>query len=321
MKIKALISLLADGMIHSGASLAAEFGVSRTAIWKLVNRAAEKGYRIETIRGKGYRLTESVDLLDYDALLATIPAVYRDRIQLQVMDTVDSTNAEVIRRRSSGQSGILICLADTQTAGRGRRGRVWQSPAGDNLYLSLGLTLRGGFSAIEGLSLVIGVALAEALEALGVGDIGLKWPNDLQSQGKKLAGILIELQGELEGAAQVVAGVGLNVHMIQAPAVDQAWTSLALVGGSAQKWKRNEIAATLIVSVLDAVESFSEQGFSAFRERWQQRDVFLGQPLTTSQREIQGVGRGIDESGHYRVETPDGIEVVRAGEISLRMDL
>ncbi|MEX0604356.1 MAG: biotin--[acetyl-CoA-carboxylase] ligase [Marinobacter sp.] len=321
MKTKALIILLSDGLIHSGASLALHLGVSRTAVWKQVRRAVGKGYRIETIRGKGYRLIDAVDLLDPDRVRAILPEQISGRIRLKVMDSVDSTNAEVIRFRATGSEELIVCLADQQTAGRGRRGKPWQSPAGENIYLSLGLKLRGGFASLDGLSLVVGVAIAEALESLGVERVGLKWPNDLQFDGQKLAGILIELQGELEGAAQVVVGIGLNVHMRNAQGVEQAWTSLDLAAGkSGQVWERNHIAAALIEHVLGAVDSFSEHGFGLFRDRWQQRDVFVGKMLQSIQGDHRGIGLGINDAGHYLLETLSGNESIHAGEISLRVE-
>ncbi|MDX1635855.1 MAG: biotin--[acetyl-CoA-carboxylase] ligase [Marinobacter sp.] len=322
MTTQALIQLLADGQIHSGASLAARLGVSRTAVWKQVRRAQDKGYDIETLKGRGYRLLDRVDLLDPAGIFAGLPPDLARPVDIQVFETLDSTNAEVARQRATAASGneaaTLVCIADTQTAGRGRRGRPWQSPAGENLYLSLGLTLRGGFAALEGLSLVIGVAIADALEALGVPDVSLKWPNDLQVSGEKLAGILIELQGELEGAAQVVAGIGLNVHMQQAPGVDQAWTSLARVG-EGRRWRRNQLAAALVASVLNAVDRFEREGFAPFRARWQQRDVFMDRDLVAVQGDLRGLGCGIDEAGHYRIRTDQGLQTVRAGEISMRV--
>lgn len=321
MKTKALIRLLSDGLFHSGASLAIQLGVSRTAVWKQVGRASGKGYRIETIRGKGYRLIDSVDLLESDRIRAILPKDVSRLIRLEVMESVDSTNAEVIRLRAAGSNELIVCLADQQTAGRGRRGKPWQSPAGENIYLSLGLMVRGGFASLEGLSLVVGVAIAEALESLGVDGASLKWPNDLQFDGRKLAGILIELQGELEGAAQVVVGIGLNVHMQNAQGVEQAWTSLDLASGdSGSIWERNHIASALIEHVLASVDCFSEHGFDTFRDRWQQRDVFKGKMLQSIQGHHRGIGLGINNAGHYLLETPSGIEAIHAGEISLRVE-
>jgi len=322
MKTKILVGLLSDGGIHSGESLALQLGVSRTAVWKQIRRAIDQGVRIETIRGKGYRLAEAVDLLDGRAILAQLAKTEvgpdLERLSLSVFDSIDSTNAAVMRAES-GPGTVPICIADSQSAGRGRRGRAWQSPPGQNLYLSLGLEFGGGFSALDGLSLVFGVALAEALEGLGLDDVQLKWPNDVFHDGRKLAGILVELQGELEeGRIQVVAGVGLNVHMVEAPDVDQAWTSLAKAEPE-RSWSRNKVAATVIASVLNACREFSHSGFEAFRDRWQRRDLFFGRPLSSAQGQLIGVGQGIDSDGSYLIESDAGVvTAVRAGEISLR---
>lgn len=320
MKSRALLGLLADGRVHSGESLATSLGISRTAIWKQIRRAMDEGIRIETIRGKGYRLLTEMDLLDQNQILQGLSMPRRSAVELTVLDEVDSTNAEIVRRRhESGVGRIPVCIADCQTAGRGRRGRQWQSPRGQNLYLSLGLTFRGSFAMLDGLSLVLGVAVAEALEQLEVPDVGLKWPNDIFLAGSKLAGILVELQGELEeGIVQVVAGIGMNVHMTDAASVDQAWASLARALPERQ-WCRNDVAASVIESVLGAVDEFAEHGFGDFRARWQNRDIFYGKALVASQGKLAGIGHGIDDSGNYLIADDDELVKVRAGEISLRV--
>lgn len=320
MKSRALIGLMADGSVHSGESLALSLGVSRTAIWKQVKRAADEGYDIETIRGKGYRLKTPVDLIASDGILGGLDREIQNRIQLSVLDEVDSTNSEILRRRPGpGSSTIPVCIADCQTFGRGRRGRVWQSPRGENLYLSLGLTFRGGFAMLDGLSLVLGVAVAEALETLGVEQVGLKWPNDLFLGKGKVGGILVELQGELEeGVVQVVAGIGLNVHMERSETVDQAWDSLAVANPRVQ-WSRNALSASLISSLIGAADEFACSGFGSFRERWQNRDIFANKQLIASQGALTGWGQGIDEAGNYLVDTGNMVVPVRAGEISLRV--
>lgn len=320
MKSRALLGLLADGQVHSGESLAASLGISRTAIWKQIRRAMDEGFRIETIRGKGYRLLTEMDLLDQNQILQGLSLSRRSAIELIVLDEVDSTNAEIVRRRrESGSGRVPVCIADCQTAGRGRRGRQWQSPRGQNLYLSLGLTFRGSFAMLDGLSLVLGVAVAEALEQQGVPDVGLKWPNDIFLAGSKLAGILVELQGELEeGVVQVVAGIGMNIHMTDAAGVDQAWASLA--GALPERrWCRNEVAASVIESVLAAVDEFVESGFGDFKARWQNRDIFSGKTLIASHGELAGTGHGIDASGNYLISDGEELVKVRAGEISLRV--
>lgn len=320
MKSRVLIGLMADGKVHSGEFLASSLGISRTAIWKQVRRAMDEGYDIDTIRGKGYQLKTPVDLLDRDHILAGLPEPLRDRVQLHVLEEVDSTNAEIVRHRPGPGSMIVpVCIADCQTAGRGRRGRTWQSPRGENLYLSLGLTFRGGFAMLDGLSLVLGVAVAEALEAAGVDQVGLKWPNDLFLGRGKLGGILVELQGEFEeGVVQVVAGIGLNVHMQASGAVDQPWDSLSIAVPEVS-WSRNELSCRLVSSLVSAADQFASDGFGSFRERWQARDIFEGQCLKASQGDLSGLGRGIDGSGNYLLQTDQALIAVRAGEISLRV--
>lgn len=320
MKSRALLGLLADGQIHSGESLALALGVSRTTIWKQIRRAVDEGYSIETIRGRGYRLMTVVDLLDASVILEQLSADLRSTIaSLQVHDELDSTNAEIIRQRArNGYSDTLICLADHQTAGRGRRGRQWQSPRGQNLYLSFGLMFRGGFAMLDGLSLVLGLAVAEALENQGVNDVGLKWPNDVFVGGSKLAGILVELQGELEeGVIRVVAGIGINVHMSRAEGLEQAWTSLAQSMPD-RTWRRNLLSAEVIASVIQASETFAVTGFEGFRSRWQSRDIFRGKPLKTVEGPLLGTGCGVDCQGNYLIDADGELEKVRAGEISLR---
>ncbi|GAA3556437.1 biotin--[acetyl-CoA-carboxylase] ligase [Marinobacter xestospongiae] len=323
MNLKVLVELLSDGQVHSGESLAQRLGISRTAIWKQLRKAQEQGVEIETIRGKGYRLQSPVDLLDHDRICAGLGDGLAQQLRLMVLDEVDSTNAEIMRqRRLPGQAtGTLVCLADCQTAGRGRRGRAWQSPKGENLYISFGLGIRGGFSELDGLSLVFGVALAEAIESFGTGPVQLKWPNDVYHNGSKLGGILIELLGELEeGFIQVVIGIGVNVHMHEASDVDQAWTSLARVAPE-QEWNRNALAAELVTRVLAASEAFQTEGFGRFHERWSDRDLFRGRSLVTTQGQLVGTGCGIDQDGSYLVEDDAGNRSpVRAGEISLRID-
>lgn len=321
MKSKMLVSLLSDGQVHSGERLAKELGVSRTAVWKQVRRALDEGYEINTVRGRGYRLVTPVDLLDADTILRELAEPTRNRIALTVLDEVDSTNTEVLRQISKGATGVPVAIADSQTKGRGRRGRPWRSPRGENLYLSAGLTFHGGFSVLDGLSLVLGVVVAETLEGLGVSGVRLKWPNDIFLPGGKLGGILVELQGELqEGVVRVIAGVGINVHMSRADDVDQPWVSLAQVA-SQTDWSRNQIASALINALIESAEIFAEKGFGFFQASWQARDMFKGRHLVAQGGDVVGVGCGVDEQGNYLVEGVSGVVPVRAGEISLRVAL
>ncbi|WP_100641587.1 biotin--[acetyl-CoA-carboxylase] ligase [Marinobacter salexigens] len=321
MKLKALVALLSDRKVHSGESLAQQLGVSRTAIWKQVRRLTDEGFEVARIRGRGYQLVSRVDLLDSTMIADLLEPDLAAEVHLRVLGEVDSTNAEVLRQVAKGCDHKLpIIIADAQTAGRGRRGRAWQSPRGENLYLSMGLVFHGGFSILDGLSLVFGVAVAEALEGLGAPEVGLKWPNDIFLPGGKLGGILVELQGELqEGVVRVVVGIGVNVHMLSADDVDQPWISLGKACADIE-WSRNQIAAAVIRAVSETASVFSREGFGAFQEAWQKRDIYCGQQIQVRGGELQGIGCGIDSSGNYLLKTAEGEVVpVRAGEISMRV--
>lgn len=318
MNTHPLLSLLGDGEVHSGESLAQSLGVSRTAVWKQIRKAETEGIEIRTIRGRGYQLVSALDLLDQSGVAAQFSSAIRDQVSLTVLPEVDSTNIEVARQLAQGREGVPVVIADCQTSGRGRRGRVWESPKGQNLYLSMGLSLAGGFAALDGLSLVLGVAVARAVEALGAADVGLKWPNDLFAGGRKFGGILVEIQGELqEGRVQVIAGIGINVHMKEAETVDQPWTTLDQAWPGVQ-WQRSTLAAGIVSETLRALPSFESSGFSPFRETWQQRDIFLDRPLIARNGEHSGTGLGVDPDGNYRLATEHGEVSVRAGDISLR---
>ncbi len=319
MKSNTLLTLLSDRAVHSGESLAKTLGVSRTAVWKQLRKVMEEGIEIRTIRGQGYQLVTPLDLLDREQVLSGLPDLLASRLNLEVMSEVGSTNAEVARRLAEPGGGVPVVLADCQTAGRGRRGRNWSSPKGQNLYLSMGLSLQGGFAALEGLSLVLGVAVARALEGLGAEGVGLKWPNDLFAGGEKFGGILVEIQGELqEGVVQVIAGIGINVHMTRADDVDQPWTSLAGRWPEVA-WVRNRLAAEVIKETFSAVEVFGRAGFESFRAAWQEKDIFYGRELSGRGGELAGIGAGIDGAGNYQLRTAEGVVTVRAGDISLRV--
>jgi BirA family biotin operon repressor/biotin-[acetyl-CoA-carboxylase] ligase len=279
----------------------------------------KEGFDIRTVRGRGYQLAHPVDFLNQDMIAKNVGFADSRPLALSVVDEIDSTNAEVMRMLARGESAMPVVTAETQTAGRGRRGQPWCSPAGENIYLSMGLSLSGGFSAVDGLSLVLGVAVAEALERLGAAPVGLKWPNDIFIDGAKVGGILVELQGELQdGVVHAIVGLGLNVHMTAAPAINQAWTSLALARPQ-MAWSRNALVSALITSIADASDKFQSVGFAGFRSSWQSRDVFFCRQLMARDGELQGVGQGIDHSGNYVVRTNKGEFAVRSGEISLRV--
>lgn len=317
-----LVPMLADGEFHSGQDLAAALGVSRTAIWKQLNRLAELGLELESVRGRGYRIPGGIELLEEAQIDAHLTAGARSLLrEMLLLESVDSTNAEALRRIAAGAGAGLVCCAEIQTAGRGRRGRTWVSPYARNIYLSLVWEYQEGAAALEGLSLAVGVAVVRALTQLGAASLQLKWPNDLLAGGAKLGGILLEMAGDASGRCQVVLGVGLNVAMPRAAAagIDQAWTDLAAVAGAAPPG-RNALVASLLNELLPLAAGFADSGFAPWREPWQALDAYAGKPviLHSGEQRLAGIARGVDERGALQLETSAGTRAIYGGEISLR---
>ena len=318
-----IVRLLADGELHSGEAIAARLGISRAAVWKAVRKAAEVlDLNLDSVRGHGYRLRTPLDLLDADAIHADLPAPARARISgIDVLAVVDSTNSWLMQRARDGAPGGSVCLAEQQTAGRGRLGRAWLSPFGANVYLSLLWRYPLAPAQLGGLSLAAGVAVTRALAAAGASGIGLKWPNDLHWRRRKLAGLLLEVAGESQGPSHVVVGVGVNLRLdpALATAIDQPWTDLSTVLG-ADGYRRNAVVASLIAELCAALECYGVEGLAAFRADWQRLDAYLGEPveLVVGARRIAGVHAGIDATGAMLLEVDGRLQRFHAGEVSLR---
>lgn len=315
--MREILGILADGQVHSGAELALVLGVSRTAIWKQLKHLRAYNLPLEAVRGQGYRIPGGVDLLDVDTLRQALGRSSPGKTEVDVFDSLPSTNTHLMSTVEAIE-GFRACLAEQQTAGRGRRGRVWASPFAKNLYVSLAFDRVAGFEGLEGLSLVAGVAVVRALQDMGVSGLGLKWPNDIWLNGKKLGGILVELQGEFQAPCRVVIGLGLNVQMRgEELSIDQPWTSLALeMDGTVPG--RTQLAASLVSQLVGAAQRFLQDGFGPWVDAWQALDVFRGRPIKTLPGTREGVGRGIDSSGAYLLEANGTVERVVAGEVSLR---
>ncbi|UCB29694.1 bifunctional biotin--[acetyl-CoA-carboxylase] ligase/biotin operon repressor BirA [Duffyella gerundensis] len=308
-----LVAALADGEFHSGEQLGEALGMSRAAINKHMQTLKSWGLDVYTVTGKGYSLPGPIQLLNEAAILARL-----HQPNLAIIPVIDSTNQYLLDRLSELQSGDA-CIAEYQQAGRGRRGRQWFSPFGANLYMSMYWRLEQGPAAAMGLSLVIGIIMAEVLQALGAPDVRVKWPNDLYLKDRKLAGILVELTGKTGDAAQIVMGAGINLAMRSADAaqINQGWINLQEAGIAIN---RNELAATLINSLREALALFEQEGLVPFIGRWAALDNFIDRPvkLIMGDREVYGIARGVDKQGGLLLEQEGEIKSWMGGEISLR---
>lgn len=308
-----LISILADGEFHSGEQLGTAMGMSRAAINKHIQTVRDWGVDIFTVPGKGYSLPHPIQLLDEATIISMLPAG-----RVSVLPVIDSTNQYLLDRISELSSGDA-CVAEYQQAGRGRRGRKWFSPFGSNLYLSMYWKLDQGPAAAMGLSLVIGIVMAEVLQRLGAEDVRVKWPNDLYLKDRKLAGILVELTGKTGDAAQLVIGAGINLKMREpvADTINQGWINLQEAGVNID---RNELTATLLKELRAALLHFEKEGLAPFITRWRGLDNFLDRPvkLLIGDQEVHGIERGIDQQGALLLEQEGIIKPYIGGEISLR---
>lgn len=308
-----LVALLADGEFHSGEQLGEALGMSRAAINKHIQTLKSWGLDVYTVTGKGYSLPAPIQLLNEADILSHL-----HQPDLDVIPVIDSTNQYLLDRMDQLPSGHA-CIAEYQQAGRGRRGRKWFSPFGSNLYLSMYWRLEQGPAAAMGLSLVIGIVMAEVIQSLGAPDVRVKWPNDLYLNDRKLAGILVELTGKTGDAAQIVMGAGVNLVMRSegAAEINQGWINLQEAGVEID---RNELAAKIINSLREALPIFERDGLAPFVERWDALDNFINRPvkLLIGDREVHGIARGIDKQGGLLLEQEGEVKSWVGGEISLR---
>lgn len=319
MTDRALLARLCEGPA-SGAALSRELGITRSAVWKRIEALRAAGVEIEAQAGQGYALGHPLQLLDAARLSAALaPAARAELAALEVLFDTDSTNAEAMRAPLPAR-GCAVWFAERQSAGRGRRGRAWASPLAAHVYLSVSRRFDGGIAALQGLSLAVGVAAAEALHALGYREVGLKWPNDLLARGRKLGGILVEVGGDAGGPMRVVVGLGINVAMPAAAAreIDQPWCDLAQLSGAAPD--REAICVALLDALLPMLARFEREGLAPWREAWERHDVLAGRAVRVveGERVHEGVAAGIADDGALRLRGADGERRCHAGEASLR---
>lgn len=314
-----ILRLIADGKFHSGEDIARHFNVSRTSVWNALQYAEQLGIEIFSVQGRGYKLPQPVALLDEQSILNSLGEKAAS-LQLEVHDHLPSTNSYLMQNISAAKHATCV-VANLQTSGRGRRGRTWHAGLGASLTFSLLWRFQCGASALSGLSLAAGVALMRSLHELGISSARLKWPNDVLINRQKLAGILIELQGDMEGPSIAVIGIGINLNLPDAlkQQIDQPVTDLA--GALNDTVNPNQLLGTLLKHLTEVLVEFEQGGFTALRDEWSQHHAYHEQDvrmLMPDGRAIQGVVQGITEDGSLLVETADGVQRFVSGEISLR---
>ncbi len=323
-----ILRLLADGRFHSGEAIAKHFNVTRTTVWTAIQEAQNLGVTVFSVRGRGYKLPDPIVMLDREAILTAIGAE-RAWFKLELYDALESTNSYLMKKASQQVLALAphatCVVAELQTAGKGRRGRSWQAGLGASLTFSLLWRFQSGASALSGLSLAVGVALIRALHSLGIHQARLKWPNDvLVANGRgpeKLAGILIELQGDMDGPSAAVIGVGVNLNLPEEirRQIDQPATDVSTLAPEAAN--PNVLLGTILKHMADVLSEFERGGFEVLRDEWSAHHAYHHQAvrlIMPDGREILGEVSGVASDGILLVNTPQGEQRFSAGEISLR---
>lgn len=292
--------------------------MSRASVHGLIRRAGELGVAVQSVRGRGYRLAAPLQLLDEARLAAGLAPL---GIHVLCLAEVDSTNARLLQLAGAGAPHKTLLAAEWQTHGRGRRGREWVGVLGASLAFSLLWRFARPVSMLSGLSLAVGVALARALGRLGARGLRLKWPNDLLWQEDKLGGILIEMSGDMLGPAAAVIGVGINLRAGEQLAGRLGVPVTDLESSCGRRLERNEVLAALARELDKVLEVFGREGFTPFREAWQEIHAWQDQEvrvLEADGRILAGHARGVDEQGALLLNTGAGLLRILSGEVSLR---
>lgn len=319
-----ILRLLADGRFHSGEEIASQLDITRATVWNALQDAGAMGVKLFSVRGRGYRLPEPIEFLNRKAVLEALGTA-RSSIHLELHEQLESTNTTLMQQAGIGAAHGTCVAATLQTQGRGRRGRTWHAGLGNSLTFSLLWRFDTGAAALSGLSLAAGVALIRAFREMGLENARLKWPNDVlvqhEDQHYKLAGMLIELQGDMEGPSAAVIGVGINLHLPDEVRsnIDQAAIGMQAVMD--RNVSPNALLGAQLRHLSQVLGEFGEGGFGKVREEWLQYHAYHEKPvrlMLPDGREIRGMAAGVAEDGVLLVETPEGLQRFASGEISLR---
>jgi BirA family biotin operon repressor/biotin-[acetyl-CoA-carboxylase] ligase len=319
-----LLSLLADGKFHSGSELGACLSISRTAVWKRIKSLRQYGLVIYSVKGKGYRITQTLELYNQERIFSYIDADVKPLIkQITLHTEVDSTNQYLLNMIDQDDFHGCITLAEYQTEGRGRRGNAWISPFAGGISLSMGWHFDPAPEPLALVSLGAGVAVIRALRRIGIFDAGLKWPNDVVWQYRKLGGTLVEMRAESAGPCKIIIGIGINYsfpkELSYSPGIDQPWVDIATIQQPAVL--RNKFTAILISEILRLIINNSGRDDSGIIEEWRRYDCMKGKfaKLALPDRTVSGLIQGVDDNGTLIMSINGGLEKFNSGEISLRL--
>jgi BirA family biotin operon repressor/biotin-[acetyl-CoA-carboxylase] ligase len=315
-----LLSLLADGKFHSGEKLAEQLNVSRASVFNSLADVAEYGMVVQRIRGRGYRLARPWQRLAAQEISRCLGKDTR-KFDVEILPQATSSNTVLLQRAALGAVSGTVLALELQTAGRGRLGRTWHSGLGNALTFSILWRFDCGLNALSGLSLAVGVAIVRALNKLGAQVVQLKWPNDILTAQGKLAGVLIEAQGDVLGPSAVVIGVGLNYNSpssLSAQKIDQPVSALDKTCNELPT--RNQLLAELLQELASVLNEFSRNGFATFRAEWEQYHAYQNMQIHLRMPDgkvVSGIARGVSENGELCMESSQGMRSYNSGEVGV----
>ncbi len=322
-----LLRLLVDGEFHSGEALAQRLSISRTSVSNALRGIENFGLVLYKIRGRGYCLSNPPQWLNAASVEHAL-GEQAQHFEIEILDSAPSSNTVLLQRAAQGAPSGSVLAVEWQSGGRGRMGRTWHTGLGNALTFSLLWRFQQGLSALSGLSLVAGVALLRALHILGVVSAQLKWPNDVLGKRGKLAGILVEAQGDMLGPSAVVIGMGLNLSLsdnllaqINQPATslkEMVATQPGVEMPKIEMPERNILLATILRELRGGLLEFSKHGFAPFQAEWERHHALHHQPVRLSLPDgasITGIARGITDHGALILDTSSGRQIFNSGEI------
>jgi BirA family biotin operon repressor/biotin-[acetyl-CoA-carboxylase] ligase len=314
-----ILRQLSHDAFRSGEEIARHLLISRASVHNAVHEAEAFGLRIQAVRGRGYRLAHPVSWLVSDAFAPALSAL---GMPCRLAPVLDSTNAHLMELAHGGGAHKTLVVAEWQGKGRGRRGRSWLAGLGGGLTFSILWRFNRPAGELSGLSLVVGMCLAQVLRDLGLSGARVKWPNDILVGDAKLAGVLIELAGDLLGPSAAVIGVGLNVLGAESlrGQVEQSITDLSEHLPVAAL-DRNLLLRALATRLNSDLDRFDRVGFAPFRAEWEALHVHQNLPvyvLSALGDRVMGVAMGVDDSGALLLSTEQGVQRFHSGEVSVR---
>lgn len=317
-KEKALRALQENGGYLSGEALSEQLDISRVAVWKAITALREQGYEIDSVTGKGYRLVSCPDILTEEAIRSGLTGSLVTRIY--TMESVDSTNNEAKRRAQEGAPHGSVFVAEEQTGGKGRLGRVWKSPPKTGLWFTLLLRPNATPEQVTNLTLLAGLAVSRAIHALTSLPAQIKWPNDVVIEGKKVCGILTEMAAEMESVEYVIPGIGVNVNTESFPE-DIAWKATSLYLSTGKKWSRATVLQAILREMEELLHRQEEKGTGAVLAEYRENCVTIGKPVSTQRGNIRlsGIAEDITDTGELIVRQSNGSElIINSGEVSVQ---